>query len=269
MRSIIRISNQANFPGSSDSAFKKKNTNSKNSLPLTTQKNMISETEQKFKSLENLVKMIVHEIRNPLTSIALANQLMREVINDGLTATTLNVYSDLISKNVSRIEELLKDLLFESPLEGLEFAPVNMHHVIETSLEKANDRIFLKELQVVKDYDQDILIEGNAEKLSLAFLNLIVNAIEATKKGEGKIWITAYRMNDEVKVIVTDNGTGMEPEVANHMFDRNFSCKSKGLGVGLVHVKQILEWHKAMVSVISEPGTGTSVIVAFKAIECN
>jgi signal transduction histidine kinase len=122
---------------------------------------------------------------------------------------------------------------------------------------------------VVKDYDQDILIEGNAEKLSLAFLNLIVNAIEATKKGEGKIWITAYRVSGEIKVIITDNGTGMEPDVARHMFDKNFSSKPKGLGVGLCHVKQILEWHNATVSVISEPGTGTSVIVAFKAIDCN
>jgi signal transduction histidine kinase len=99
--------------------------------------------------------------------------------------------------------------------------------------------------------------------LSVVFLNIIVNAIEAVKEGEGKIWITAYEVKDKVKVIFKDNGAGMEPEVANHMFEKNFSKKSKGLGVGLAHVKQVLDVHNALVSVNSEPGTGTTILIEF------
>ncbi|HEY1872478.1 MAG TPA: HAMP domain-containing sensor histidine kinase [Chitinophagaceae bacterium] len=258
MKSIVRLSSDKHKPYMT----------TKQRDILSSEPNANNESE-KVSSLESLIKMIVHEIRNPLTSIDLANQLMHEELNNGATTASLNVYHDLIAKNVSRVEELLKDLLFESPLQELEFTATNIRHVIETSLEKAGDRIFLKKLEVMRDYDQDILIDGNAEKLSVAFLNIIVNAIEATKMGEGKIWITAYRVRDAVKIVITDNGVGMEPEVTSHMFDKNFSCKSKGSGVGLTHVKEILEWHDAKVSVISEPGTGTSVIIAFKAVNCN
>lgn len=242
----------------------------------TKQKNILAKQQKNSNdlsdglgSLEDLVKMIVHEIRNPITSIGLANQLMQQELNNGATSESLNVYSSLISKNVSRVEELLKNLLLEKPLQAVEFATTNIRHIIETSLQKANDRIFLKKLEVIRDYDQDIFIEGNAEKLSVAFLNIIVNAVEAAKKDAGRIWITAYKINDEIKIIVTDNGMGMEPEVAGKMFDKNFSCKSNGLGVGLTHVKEILDWHHAKISVISEPGTGTSVIIGFKAMNRN
>ena len=258
MRSIVKLSND-----------KHKSYMIANQKNILSSKQNIDNESEKFSSLNSWVKTIVHEIRNPLTSIELANQLMHQELNDGAPPASLNVYHDLISKNVSRIEELLKDLLLETPLQRSEFTTTNIRYVIESSLEKASDRIFLKKLEVIKDYDQDIFIEGNAEKLSIAFLNIIVNAIEATKMGEGKIWITAYRMNDEIKIVITDNGVGMEPDVASHMFDKNFSCKSRGLGVGLTHVKEILEGHNAKVSVISEPGTGTSVIIAFKALNCN
>src|SRR5215469_7420437 len=264
MRSIIRLSNQSNYPGDTSYGPKKKNPNQKNNLPAT-QKNMITETEQKFNSLENLIKMIVHEIRNPLTSIALANQLMQQELSDGLSVTSVTRYSDIISGNIFRIEELLKDLLSANDMRGLEFDTVDIYDIIETTLGKAKDRIFLKGLDVVKDYGTNLLINGNAEKLSLAFLNIVINAVEATKIGEGRIWISAYRMNDEIKLVFQDNGMGMEPDVASHMFDKNFSCKSKGLGVGLCHVKEILEWHKASVSVVSEPGTGTSFLITFNA----
>jgi signal transduction histidine kinase len=58
----------------------------------------------------------------------------------------------------------------------------------------------------------------------------------------------------------------MEPEVADHMFDKNFSSKGKGLGVGMSHVKEILALHHASISVNSEPGTGTTITLAFKRL---
>ena len=109
-----------------------------------------------------------------------------------------------------------------------------------------------------------MLVQANLESLSLAFSNIIVNAIEAVSENEGKIWITAYQTKDKVNVIFKDNGAGMEPEVAHHMFEKNFSKKSKGLGVGLSHVKDALDSHNASVSVNSEPGTGTTILIEFK-----
>ena len=65
-------------------------------------------------------------------------------------------------------------------------------------------------------------------------------------------------------MIFKDNGCGMEPDITAHMFDKNFSNKGKGLGIGMSHVKEILALHNASITVNSEPGTGTTIILAFK-----
>ena len=122
-------------------------------------------------------------------------------------------------------------------------------------------------MHVSKSYSPGLLVNGNAEQLSIVFLNIIVNAIEAVKEGEGNLWITVYQLRNEVKVVFKDNGCGMEPDVAIHMFDKNFSGKTKGLGVGMSHVHEILALHQASISVNSEPGTGTTIILAFKKLQ--
>jgi len=219
---------------------------------------------EKPTSLEEVTAMIIHEIRNPLTAISLANQSLHEEINDEGLSGTLNTLTGMISKNISRIETLLKELLTINCYN--ELAPTDIRDVIESSLEKADDRIFLKKLEISRCYTDGLYINGNADKLSMVFLNIITNAIEAVDEVKGNLWITTYRVKDEVKVIFKDNGSGMEPEVANHIFDKNFSRKSKGFGVGMSHVREILEQHNASITVNSEPGTGTTIIVVFKAL---
>jgi signal transduction histidine kinase len=218
-------------------------------------------------SVQEKIGMIIHEIRNPLTSISLANQSLREEIQYDNLPLSFNIYTDIVSKNISRIEALLKDLLSINCQGKLELVPTDICDVIERCLEKADDRIFLKKVHVSRSYSPGLLINGNGEKLSIVFLNIIINAIEAVKEGEGNLWITVYQLRNEVKVVFKDNGCGMEPDVAVHMFDKNFSGKTKGLGVGMSHVQEILALHHASISVNSEPGTGTTIILAFKSLE--
>jgi signal transduction histidine kinase len=211
--------------------------------------------------------MIIHEIRNPLTAISLANQSLREEIQDDNLPLSFNIFTDIVSKNINRIETMLREMLSINCQNKMELVPTDICNVIEECLQKADDRIFLKKLDVSRSYSPGLLINGNAEQLSIVFLNIIVNAIEAVKEGEGNLWITVYMVKNEVKVIFKDNGCGMEPGVAAHMFDKNFSRKGKGLGVGMSHVKEILALHNACISVNSEPGTGTTIILVFKRLQ--
>ena len=216
--------------------------------------------------MENEIGMIIHEIRNPLTAISLANQSLYDEIGYDHLPPSLYSVTEMIAKNITRIEVLLKELLHAN-CGQMELAPIDICDVLENSLKKADDRIFLKKLEISKSYCSGLLILGNAEKLSLAFLNIIINAVEAATENEGKIWITAYKREDFIKIVFKDNGTGMEPEVADHMFDKNFSGKRKGLGVGMSHVKEIIAAHNACITVNSEPGTGTSIVLAFKRLD--
>jgi signal transduction histidine kinase len=218
-------------------------------------------------SVQERIGMIIHEIRNPLTAISLANQSLREEIQDDNLPLSFNIFTDIVSKNINRIEAMLRDMLSINCQNKMELVPTDICDVIEECLEKADDRIFLKKLDVSRSYSPGLLINGNADGLSIVFLNIIVNAIEAVKEGEGNLWITVYPLKHEVKVIFKDNGCGMEPEVAGHMFDKNFSSKGKGLGVGMTHVKEILASHNASISVNSEPGTGTTIMLVFKRLQ--
>ena len=179
-------------------------------------------------SVQDRIGMIIHEIRNPLTAISLANQSLREEIQFDNLPSSLNIFTDIVFKNINRIEALLKDLLSVNCEGKIEFAPIDICTIIEECLEKANDRILFKQVDVSRSYSPGLLINGNLEKLSIVFLNIIINAIEAVKQGEGNLWITVYQLKNEVKVVFKDNGSGMEPDVAHHMFDKNFSSKKTG-----------------------------------------
>jgi len=217
-------------------------------------------------SMEDLARVIIHEIRNPLTTISLANQSLVEEVQFGDLPVSLNPLTTIISKNISRIESLLRDLLYINSGGEPDFNPIDISEVIDESLGKADDRIFLKNVDVTRSYNPGIQVMGNFQNLTVAFLNILVNAIEAVKEDEGKIWITVFRVKNEVRVVFKDNGLGMEPDVAMHMFDSNFSGKMRGLGVGLTHVKEILSNHRASISVSSEPGTGTLIVLGFRAV---
>lgn len=218
-------------------------------------------------SVQERIGMIIHEIRNPLTAISLANQSLREEIQYDSLPLSFNVYTDIVSKNINRIEALLRTLLSINCQGKIELVPIDICNVIEQCLQKADDRIFLKKLDVSRSYCPGVLINGNTEQLSIVFLNIIINAIEAVKEGEGNLWITVYQLKNDVKVVFKDNGCGMDPEVAVHMFDKNFSSKGKGLGVGMAHVKEILALHGASISVNSKTDTGTTIMLVFRRLQ--
>jgi signal transduction histidine kinase len=228
--------------------------------------NMINPvTSKKLQPADHLT--IIHEIRNPITAIRLANDAIKELSADAnLHPEELNIYTKIITDNIKVIEELIKELLAVKKDKGSKFKLTDIGSIIDDSLRKAEDRIFLKKIKVVKSYQQGMMVQADSEKLSLAFLNIVINATEAIYKN-GKIWITVYQSQKDIKVIFKDNGSGMEPEVASRLFTKRYSGKPDGLGIGLIHVKQILDEHEASVSVYSEPGNGTTFLITFKNIE--
>jgi signal transduction histidine kinase len=212
-------------------------------------------------SFESAVQSIVHEIRNPLTAISLANQSLND--EAGYVDPSLQVFTDIVAKNIDRIETILRELLHVNEPGNCGFAPMDICDVIEKSLQRADDRVFLKKVKVVKSYGFDLLVNGDGEKLGVVFLNIIINALEAVTE-RGKLWITVYKAKDEIKVVFKDNGSGMDGHTTGRMFDRNFSRKPNGTGVGLATAKEILERHGANIEVNSEVGSGTTIVISFK-----
>jgi signal transduction histidine kinase len=165
---------------------------------------------------------------------------------------------------VNRINQLISDLLNATRISQLEFTKVSLNDVLDESLELAQDRLELKGIKVIKNYSQNLPdIAADVEKLKIAFLNIVVNAIEAMEPGKGVLNIKTQKLNQRCVAIITDNGTGMNKEQLEKLFEPYFTTKEKGAGLGLANAQNIIIGHKAIILAESEEGRGSSFNISF------
>jgi signal transduction histidine kinase len=221
---------------------------------------------EEFKSLEKftatgrIARTIAHEVRNPLTNISLATEQLVENLPPTKESAVL---LDMISRNASRINQLVSELLNATRFANLEFRETNVTHLVEETLELAKDRIELNHVQVEKHYSPEaIQVSVDGEKMKLALLNIIVNAIEAMEKNEGLLIIKTKRQGSKCIIEIRDNGKGMDEEVLKNLFEPYFTGKLKGNGLGLTNTQNVIFNHKGTIKVYSKPGQGATFIIA-------
>jgi len=216
---------------------------------------------EKFAVTGRLSRTIAHEIRNPLTNINLATEHLRSEVSDN---AEIELLFDMITRNSNRINELISDLLNSTKTTQLSFEQVNVTGILDDSLHLADDRIELKKITVIKNYAPDLRpVLADTEKLKIAFLNIIVNAIEAMEAEKGILIIKTENKFDRCVVTITDNGAGMNKESLSKLFEPYFTTKEKGTGLGLTNVQNIILSHNANIYAESTEGTGTSFIISF------
>ena len=220
------------------------------------------EAEQ-FSLAGKMARIVAHEVRNPLTNLNLALEQLKDELPAGSEAVTL--YTDIILRNAWRIEQLIDDMLNSSRPKELQLALVSVSELLEETLAMAIDRIHLKRIKLQESYENDlsrILIDK--EKVKIALLNILINAIEAMTEGTGVLSLGASEKDNVITISITDNGKGISAEEMDKLFEPFFTGKPSGLGLGLTSTKNILNSHNADVQVISEPGKGTTFFVLFK-----
>lgn len=228
--------------------------------------------EQKLMSSEKLAvtgriaRSIAHEVRNPLTNVFLSlEQLKNEVNDEEFDKDNLTMYFDIINRNCERINFLITELLNSSKPIQLSVARYPINKILDESLDLAIDRIRLKKIKVTKYYlagaEDTILIDP--EKIKIAFVNIIINAVEALEPEKGHITLTTETKDNKCIVYITDNGPGIPPENLSRLFEPFFSSKSKGVGLGLTSTQNIILNHKGSIDVESEVGHGTTFIISF------
>lgn len=219
---------------------------------------------EKFALTGRISRTIAHEVRNPLTNINLAlEQLKTEMKHSEDSAMLL----DMISRNSDRINQLISDLLNSTRTNLLAFDNSNINKLLNETVELAQDRIELKKIKIIKEYSDGINnISVDVQKIKIAFLNIIVNAIEAMEEGKGILTLKTEAREGRCIVTISDNGKGITKEDINRLFEPYFTTKEKGIGLGLTNTQNIILSHKASMSVQSEVGKGTTFIISFNAV---
>jgi signal transduction histidine kinase len=215
---------------------------------------------------EKRILAIVHEIRSPVMALKLTCELIKRVIEkEHVDNISVQSYMTIISENITTIEDRLREVLYLESRETV-FEPVDICECLDAAVCKAKDRIFLSGVELRNYTPGDLWVQGDREKLVLAFFNIIINAIEAIKTDKGRIWISAYKVNNSIRVVFKDNGSGMQPEIAERMFDAFFTTKN-GFGIGLNTVKDVLKIHNAHIVADSLPDIGTSISILMDSIK--
>jgi len=214
---------------------------------------------EKFAATGRIARTIAHEVRNPLTNISLATeQLQEEVPRNDETELLMS----MIDRNSTRINQLITDLLNSTKFAQLTFSQASLNNILNEALDLAGDRIELKHIKVNKEYDSNLQdVNVDTDKMKIAFLNLIMNAVEAMEDGSGELTIITKKHKGKCIVQIQDNGVGMDEEHISRIFEPYFTSKAKGSGLGLTNTQNIILNHKGIVYAESELGKGSTFTV--------
>jgi signal transduction histidine kinase len=215
---------------------------------------------EKFTATGRIARTIAHEVRNPLTNINLSVDQLKSEID--ASNEDREVFYDMIMRNSHRINALITELLDSTKFIELKAESVSVNKLLDEALAVANDSLTLNNITLVKQYSSDICeISADIEKMKIAFLNIIVNGVEAMEPGKGILTITTLSRHNKCIVEINDNGSGMDNETLNKLFEPYYSKKTKGNGLGLTNTENIILSHKGSIHVESTLGKGTRFII--------
>jgi two-component system, sporulation sensor kinase E len=216
---------------------------------------------QKLAANERLIRILAHEIRNPLNNITLA---VDQLQLPGEEEKKQGYLTGIIQRNCTRINKIITELLdLTKPLE-LKFEKFPLQEILDESLSLATDRINLQHIKVQKNYpDSPLEIEADKSKLIIAFTNLVINAIEAMETGRGELDVSISALSNVYSVSIRDNGKGIPEEYLSKLFEPFFTSKKNGMGLGLAACYSIIESHGGSIQVESKVNKGSNFIVSF------
>lgn len=215
------------------------------------------------RSISAMAALLAHEIKNPLSGVRGAAQLLEQSVSgDDAQLTRLIIEeTDRVVSLIDRMEAFTGDTEFDAR------RPVNIHEVLERVLTLAKAG-FASHVRFIETYDPSLPpVHGNKDRLIQVFLNLVKNAAEAVPEEGGEITVaTAYQhgvrlqapggdtpMQLPLVVTIQDNGPGIPDDLRRHIFDPFVTTKQGGTGLGLPLVAKLIGDHGGVIDLDSRP----------------
>ncbi len=219
---------------------------------------------EKLGATGRLVRTLAHEVRNPLNNI---NMSVEQLLQSNDSGDESQLFLDIVQRNSKRIGDIITELLDTSRPTDLVFDTCSLQAIMDESITEALDRITLQHVNMqIKYANEPCNVMANKEKLKIAFLNIIINAVEAVPSITGELIISIDNVKDAHVVTIKDNGCGIPEENISRLFEPYFTSKRNGMGLGLAATLNILQSHKANVDVTSTVGQGTTFTISFPAL---
>ncbi len=238
---------------------------------LQIQADLIIEIEEQLRRAERLSALgelsaaLAHEVRNPLGSIRGAAEILKDDYPPG---DKKYEFCEILVKESERLNHVVEEYLRLARPQPLDKVCCDIAGELRTIVTLLSAEAKRRGVRLELRPGQVPAVKGDPEKLRQAFLNIILNGLQATPSG-GSVTVTATYAEAErngtpaVALVFADTGPGVEPEKLERIFEPFFTTKAGGTGLGLAITRKIIEGHGGRIDVQSTPGSGTSFRITF------
>jgi len=207
---------------------------------------------EKFATIGRLASSIAHELRNPLASLKNISYYLIKLGTFKIEPKA-NQMLEMLSTDVSRANKIVTDLLDFSRIRKLNKIPVRVDEFINEFL---NNLDFGENIKIKRKLEK-VEAELDPDRMTQVLVNIFSNARDAMPGG-GNITISVNEINSHAVIRISDTGHGMDEETILHIFDPLFSTKTRGLGLSLAIVKEVIDLHSGRIFVTSTKDEGTT-----------
>lgn len=212
---------------------------------------------QHLSSLGEMVAGVSHEIRNPLGIIRSSAALLKKKMNHFDPSSTI---PDIILEESDRLNNIITDFLNFAKPKMPNLTLCRVEEVLDRNITFLASQIEKQGYIIKKHYDNPPKIMADSAMLYQAFLNILINSMQAMPGG-GKIDIQLTSKDNSVTITFEDEGEGMPEDVMEKIWEPFFTTKEKGTGLGLGIVKNIIEMHNGIIHIDNRSTRGAQVLV--------
>lgn len=221
-----------------------------------------SEREEAWREM---AKQVAHEIKNPLTPMRLTVQSFQRKFdpNDPQLQQKLKDYSETLIQQIDTMSAVASAFSNFASMPAQQNETLNVVEVVELALD-----IFNEDYLVFESEEKEIISKMDRTQLIRIITNLVKNAIQSIPEHQDykSVLVSVRRHPSEVIILVRDNGTGIQSEYIDKIFEPKFTTKNSGMGLGLGIIKNIIENYKGTITFETEYGKGTTFLVALPLI---
>ncbi len=221
---------------------------------------------EKLSALGRLAAGVAHDVRNPLHSISLTLQHLRETCRPRETERGVEFDRSLgiIREEIRRLGRLVENFLRFARTDQREKAPLQVPDLLRETAQLVEKEAARRGVAIEVKIDEPVSdVVADAESVRSSILNLVLNSFEAMPEG-GRLTLAVRQQGRDVLIEVVDSGSGIPLEEQERVFDFAYTTRDSGHGLGLAMVHQVVvEDHGGRVTLESKPGEGTKVLLAF------
>lgn len=217
---------------------------------------------ERLSAIGELAAVLAHEIRNPLGSIRGTAEILKD---DFVPGERKYEFLEILVKESDRLNRVVEDFLRLARPQSVVWGECDLQDELNNVITLVAAEANVREVRLDLDASSVPVVAGDREKLRQAFLNIVLNALQATPAG-GRVAVAASRQvhadgAEWVEIRFSDTGGGIPPEALENIFEPFFTTKEGGTGLGLAITRKIVEGHGGRIAVESVPGHGTTFTV--------